>query len=199
MVELRRVCVFCGASPGDDPQFADVARALGHELVARGIGLVFGGGSVGLMGVVADAVLDAGGEAIGVIPEALDRREIAHRGLVDLRVVGSMHERKAAMASLSDSFVLLPGGFGSLDEFVEALTWNQLGIHAKPCGIVNVGGYYDLLVAWIDAAVERRFVRAEHRAALTVDGDIARVLDGLAAATVEYTAKWIDPERTVTP
>ncbi|HEX5614092.1 MAG TPA: TIGR00730 family Rossman fold protein [Acidimicrobiia bacterium] len=196
---MRRVCVFCGSSPGDDPRFVAVARELGRELATRGIGLVFGGGSVGLMGVVADAALAAGGEVVGVIPEALDRREVAHRGLPDLRVVGSMHERKALMAELSDAFVLLPGGFGSLDEFVEALTWNQLGIHAKPCGIVNVGGYYALLLAWIDAAVERRFVRAEHRDALVVADDPGRVLDGLAATTITYAAKWIDRDAPLTP
>lgn len=199
MVELTRVCVYCGSSPGADPRYADVARELGAQLVARGIGLVYGGGSVGLMGVVADAVLDGGGEVIGVIPEALDRREIAHGGLADLRVVSSMHERKALMSSLADAFVLLPGGFGSLDEFVEALTWNQLGIHAKPCGIVNVAGYYDPLVGWIDHAVERRFVRVEHRTTLVVDEDPAGVLDALAATTIEYRAKWIDRERPVTP
>jgi uncharacterized protein (TIGR00730 family) len=196
---VRRVCVFCGSSPGTDPSFAAVVGELGRELARRELGLVFGGGSVGLMGILADAVLAAGGEAIGVIPGALDRREVTHRGLTELHVVGSMHERKAMMAELTDTFVLAPGGFGSLEEFVEVVTWNQLGIHAKPCGILDVGGYYDALLEWVANAVRHRFVHDEHRAALVVDADPAQMLDRLAASTIAYTPKWLDRERPVEP
>jgi hypothetical protein len=196
---VRRVCVFCGSSPGTDPSFAAVVDELGRELARRELGLVFGGGSVGLMGILADAVLAAGGEAIGVIPGALDRREVTHRGLTELHVVGSMHERKAMMAELTDTFVLAPGGFGSLEEFVEVVTWNQLGIHAKPCGILDVGSYYGALLEWVANAVRHRFVHDEHRAALVVDADPAQLLDRLAASTIAYTPKWLDRERPVEP
>lgn len=179
MSELRRVCVYCGSRPGRRPAYADAARRLGTLLAEAGVGLVTGGGKVGLMGVVADAVLDAGGEAVGVIPQALLDREVGHEGLTDLYVVRTMHERKAAMAELADAFVALPGGLGTLEEIAEALTWAQLGIHTKPCGLLDVDGYYTPLVRFLDHTVDQGFVHAEHRAALVVASEPAALLDGL--------------------
>ena len=178
---MRRVCVFCGSSVGGRAEYADAARRLGTLLAGRGLGLVFGAGHVGLMGVLADAVLAAGGEAAGVIPQALVDKELAHRGLTELHVVGTMHQRKALMADRADAFVALPGGFGTCDEFFEVLTWAQLGIHAKPVGLLNVAGFFDALLAWVDRAVAEGFLRAEHRRLLLVDDDPARLLDTLAA------------------
>jgi hypothetical protein len=159
---MKRICVFCGSSSGGHPAYAEAARRLGAELGARRLGLVYGGGSVGLMGVLADAVLHAGGEVIGVIPERLATRELAHTGVTELRVVGSMHERKATMASLADAFAVLPGGLGTLDETFEALTWAQLGLHAKPVGVLNIEGYWDGLRRMIEHAVRERFVKPEY-------------------------------------
>jgi uncharacterized protein (TIGR00730 family) len=163
---VKRLCVFCGSSEGARPAYAHAARRLGRELVARKLGLVYGGCSVGLMGVLADTVLGGGGEVIGVIPEPLVSRELAHTGLTELRVVGSMHERKATMASLVDGFIALPGGLGTLEETFEILTWAQLGIHAKPVGVLNVEGYWDGLRRLLAHAVEERFVRPEYAALL---------------------------------
>jgi len=174
-----RVCVYCGSSLGRDPRFRDVATAFGHTLAARGLSLVFGGGSVGLMGCVADAVLSRGGHVIGVIPSGLVRREVAHLSLPDLHVVRTMHERKARMADLSDAFVALPGGMGTLDELFEMLTWAQLGLHAKPCAILDVAGYYGPLLTFLDHAVESGLIKAEHRSMLLVDDDPERLLDRL--------------------
>jgi uncharacterized protein (TIGR00730 family) len=171
--------------------YAAAAAALARALAARGIGIVYGGGNVGLMGVLADAALDAGGEVIGVIPQALVDREVAHQGLADLRIVGSMHERKALMADLSDAFVALPGGFGTLEEFCEVLTWTQLGLHRKPCGLLNVGGYYDALLALFDHAAAEQFLRASHREIVLADGDPAVLIDRLLAYEVPATEKWI--------
>jgi uncharacterized protein (TIGR00730 family) len=173
---IRRVCVFCGSSSGAHSDYAKAARDAGTLLAKESIGLVYGGARVGLMGEVADAALRAGGEVIGVIPEHLEARELAHTGLSDLRVVKSMHERKAVMADLADAFVALPGGLGTLEEFFEVATWSQLGIHAKPTGLLNVRGYYDLLVRFLDHAVEQRFVSPEHRALVTVSSDIENLL-----------------------
>jgi uncharacterized protein (TIGR00730 family) len=160
---MKSVCVFCGSRPGNGAVYAEAAKALARELVRRGLHLVYGGGNVGLMGIVADAVLDAGGEVVGVIPQMLVSKEIAHAGLTRLHVVGSMHERKALMAELSDAFVALPGGFGTLEEFCEIVTWSQLGLHPKPCGLLNVNGYYDSLLAFLDESVREGFVRDQHR------------------------------------
>ena len=171
-----RICVFCGSSAGVRPACAEAARILGAALARRKIGLVYGGGSVGLMGAVADAALAGGDEVIGVIPGTLVARELAHSGLADLRVVGSMHERKALMAELSDAFLTLPGAFGTLDETCEMLTWNQLGIHAKPCGILDVDGYYAPLLAFLDRAVEEGFLGVETRALLVRDDEPERLL-----------------------
>lgn len=190
-MELRNVCVYCGSSAGRDPAYAEAARALGRALVARGLGLVYGGASVGVMGAVADAVLDLGGRAVGVIPEALVRKEIAHGGLTELVVTSSMHERKTRMAELSDAFVALPGGIGTLEEIFEAWTCGQLGLHAKPFGFLNVAGYWDGLVSFLDHAVRERFVREPHRAMLVVSEDPEELLDRFAAWRAPEVPKWI--------
>ncbi|HEX4932615.1 MAG TPA: TIGR00730 family Rossman fold protein [Gemmatimonadaceae bacterium] len=190
-----RVCVFCGSSPGARPEYAAAAAALGTRLAQRGMGLVYGGARVGLMGAVADAALAAGGEVIGVIPRALVEREVAHSGLADLRVVSSMHERKATMADLSDAFVALPGGIGTFEELFEVWTWGQLGLHAKPVALLDSGGYYAPLVAFLDHAVEERFIRPGHRAALLVERDIDALLDRLATWTpLPREGKWMGGE-----
>jgi uncharacterized protein (TIGR00730 family) len=176
---MRRLCVYAGASAGEDPIYARAARELGELLAASGIGLVYGGASIGLMGAVADAVLAAGGEAIGVIPTGLARREVAHGGLTELRTVDSMHDRKATMSELSDAFLALPGGLGTLDELLEAATWSQLGIHAKPCGLLNVAGYWDSLLGQLYRAAADGFLRADHRSVLLVESDAARLLEQL--------------------
>src|SRR5215212_7856422 len=163
---MRRVCVYLGSSAGADPAYTAAVEELARECVGRGLGVVYGGGDVGLMGVLADTVLEAGGEVIGVIPDGLLAREVGHRGLPDLRIVGSMHERKALMADLADAFVAAPGGVGTLEELVEVYTWGQLGIHDKPVGLLDTGGYWAPLAAWLDHAVQQRFLRAEHRAML---------------------------------
>jgi uncharacterized protein (TIGR00730 family) len=176
---LRSLAVFCGASTGVAPIYQEAAREVGRLLGQRAIRLVYGGGHVGLMGVVADACLNVGGSVIGVIPQGLADKEVAHRGLTELRVVGSMHERKAVMAELSDAFLALPGGYGTWDELFEALTWSQLGIQNKVCGLLNVNGYYDSLVAMVDRAVTEGFIREAHREWLLSDTDVSRILDRL--------------------
>jgi uncharacterized protein (TIGR00730 family) len=178
---MKRICVFCGSSPGHDPRYLEAARTMGHTLARRGLGLVYGGGSVGLMGAVADAALAAGGEVIGVIPQVLQIRELAHRSLTTLHVVGSMHERKALMAELSDGFVALPGGMGTLEELSEVLTWAQLGLHARPIGLLDVAGYYQPLADFFDRAVGAGFLRPAHRALLLVGHEPGALLDRFAA------------------
>jgi hypothetical protein len=190
---LRRVCVFCGSSSGARPVYEATARELGTLLARQGIGLVYGGGNIGLMGVLADAVLEGGGSVIGVIPESLRAREVAHEGLPDLRVVHSMHERKALMADLSDAFVALPGGFGTLEELLEITTWSQLGIHVKPIAVLNVEGYFDPLLALLDHAVAERFLRPEHRRILLVAEGVAQaVAELLGFEPPPGGPKWID-------
>ena len=188
---MQRICVFCGSSPGGDPAYFDAAQEMGREIAARNLTLVYGGGHVGLMGALADAVLDAGGSVIGVIPHALAVREIAHQRLTRLHVVGSMHERKAMMADLSDAFVALPGGFGTYEEFFEAVTWTQLGVHKKPCGLLNVSGFYDPVIQFLDHAVREQFIRPAHRETVLVDSDPARLLDKLTAVVLPDVPKWI--------
>jgi uncharacterized protein (TIGR00730 family) len=190
-MKLNSVSVFCASSTGAKPIYAESARRFGEALAARGIALVFGGGCVGLMGVLADAAIGSGGRAIGVIPRALVEREIAHRGLTTLHVVETMHERKQRMADLADAFVMLPGGFGTWDEFCEVVTWAQLGIHRKPLGVLNVGGYYDPMLAMADRAVAEGFVSAVQRDRLVVDDDVARLLDRLALAPVPAEVTWL--------
>jgi uncharacterized protein (TIGR00730 family) len=189
---VRRLCVFSGSSPGAHPDYADAARELGGELAARGIGLVYGGASVGLMGVVADAALEAGADVVGVIPQALVDREIAHPGLDDLRVVGSMHERKALMADLADGFIALPGGMGTLEELFEVYTWTQLGLHSKPLGLLDVRGYYGRLAAFLDHAVEERFLTPEHRGMLVVEERPEAMIEAFTRWRPPLRTKWID-------
>ena len=194
---MRRLCVFCGSSPGARPAYGAAADELGRLLVERGIGLVYGGGAVGLMGRLADAVLAEGGEAIGVLPEALVAKEIGHPGLEDLRVVGSMHERKALMADLADGFVALPGGLGTVEELFEVYTWAQLGLHRKPCALLDVEGYYEGIATFLAHAVEERFLREDHRAMLIVEREARTLLDRLSAFEPEAVVpKWIDREET---
>ena len=188
-----RICVFCASSPGSSPAFAAAARILGTLLAERGHGLVYGGGNVGLMGLIADAALAAGGEVIGVIPRPLVDRELAHHRLTDLRVVESMHERKQLMHDLSHGFVTLPGGFGTLDELFETLTWAQLGMHEKPIGLYDVDGYWAPIIAWADNAVRMQLLRAEHRALLLSDSDAAALLDRFATYQPQKVQKWIRP------
>ena len=190
---MRAICVYCGSNPGNRSEYAAAAQALGRLLVDEGIRLVYGGGRVGLMGVIAEAVMAAGGEAIGIIPAALDRREIAHRGVTELRIVGSMHERKALMNELSDGFIALPGGFGTFEELCEMLTWSQLGIHDKPVGLLNVTGFYDPFLRLLDHAVAERFLHPDHRSLLLSDIDAPTLLDRMRAFVPPATPKWLDP------
>ena len=194
---VERICVFCGASPGARPEYAEAAAELARLLVADGIGVVYGGGGVGMMGALADAVLAEGGEIIGVIPRALVDREIAHRDVPDMRVVGSMHERKALMAELADAFVALPGGLGTLEELFEVYTWAQLGLHRKPCALLDVEGYYEGVVDFLAHAVEERFVRAEHREMLMVETEPRSLIERLREFEPDAgLPKWIDREET---
>jgi uncharacterized protein (TIGR00730 family) len=183
---MRRVCIYCGSSPGRDPAYREAAVALAGELARRGLGIVYGGAHVGLMGVVADTALEAGAEVIGVIPQGLVDREIAHTGLTDLRVVHSMHERKAQMAELADAFVALPGGLGTLEELTEVLSWAQLELHAKPIGLLEVDDYFGHLEAFLDHAVATGFIAERHRRLLLRDEDLDRLLERFAA--------WSPPE-----
>ncbi len=189
---MKRVCVFCGSSSGANPLYVEAARRMGVTLARRGIGLVYGGGGVGLMAAVADAALSAGGEVIGVIPRALQLRELAHSGLTTLHVVGSMHERKAKMAELAQGFVALPGGMGTLEEFAEVLTWAQLGLHERPCGLLDVAGYYRPLVAFFDHAEAEGFLKPEHRKLVLVADDPDALVDLFLAWKPPGLRKWID-------
>ncbi|RKY19958.1 MAG: TIGR00730 family Rossman fold protein [Planctomycetota bacterium] len=190
---LQRVCVFCGSRPGKDPRFQAAARELGAELVRRDLGLVFGGGSVGLMGVVADTVMEAGGEVIGVIPRELVDREVGHHELTELRIVDSMHERKHTMASLAEAFVAMPGGIGTLEELAEALTWNQLGIHAKPCGLLDVAGYWEPLRTLYGGFVEHGFLDEQALRFLVAEERPAALLDALASWDPVPVKRWKGP------
>ena len=192
---IRALCVFCGANYGRRPAYRQAAQRVGELLAERAITLVYGGGNVGLMGALADACLAGGGQVIGVIPHALAEKEIAHVGLSEMHVVGTMHERKALMADLAEAFLTLPGGFGTWDEFCEALTWSQLGLQKKACSFLNVEGYYDALLALADRAAEDGFIRAEHRELLLVDDDLARLLDRLQSFVVPYVPKWVEREQ----
>lgn len=197
LLAVKRICVFCGASPGARPEYAAATAELARLLVADGIGVVYGGGGVGLMGALADAVIAQGGEIVGVIPQALVDKEIAHRDVSDMRVVGSMHERKALMAELSDAFVALPGGLGTLEELFEVYTWAQLGLHRKPCALLDVEGYYAGIARFLAYAVEERFVREEHRAMLMVERDPRALIDRLRGFEPDTALpKWIDREET---
>lgn len=189
---IRALCVYCGSNTGSRDEYAQAARGLGQLLATNGIGLIYGGAGRGLMGVIADEVLAAGGTVQGVIPKALLAKEIAHPRLDKLHVVDSMHERKSMMAELSDGFVALPGGFGTLEEIVEMLTWAQLGIHTKPCGLLNVSGYFDGLLAFFDHALAELFVKPAHREMLLVDADARRLLQKFHDYAAPPAGKWLD-------
>lgn len=193
---MKRICVYCGSSAGNAKAYADAAHAMGELLAARGIGLVYGGGSVGLMGIVADAALEKGGEVIGVIPEILMGREVDHRGLSELHVVDTMHTRKAKMAELADGFVALPGGVGTMEEMFEVWTWTQLGGQDKPVGLLDVAGFYRPLVTFLDHLVTEGFVRPEHRAILQVDADPAALVAKLDAWKPTARPRWVPVEKT---
>lgn len=194
MPPLRRVCLYAGSSAGADPAYAEVAAHFARMLAGRGIGIAYGGARVGLMGVLADAAMEAGGEVIGVLPRALGSREIGHTGLTRLEVVETMHQRKARMAELSDAFVALPGGLGTLEEVVEALTWTMLGIHAKPVGLLSVGGYYAPLEALLDQARDHGFLRPEHRALMLTDADGATLVERLTQWEPVHASRWTPAE-----
>ena len=193
---MQRICVFCGSSLGTKPVYAEAARRLGARLAERGITLVYGGGGVGLMGILADSVLAGGGNVIGVIPEPLVARELGHLQLTELRIVGSMHERKAQMAELSDAFLALPGGAGTLEEFCEIWTWAQLGIHAKPCGLLNVDGYYSTFLTFLDEMVDNGFLRPEHRALILVDKEPSALLKRLEQYKAPGARRRLNQEAT---
>jgi hypothetical protein len=191
-MKLNSICVYCGSSPGLLPEYLEAASKFGRLLALRGITLVYGGGNVGLMGAAADGALGAGGRVIGVIPQLLIDKEVAHRGLTELHAVGSMHERKAKMADFSDAFVALPGGVGTLEEIFEACTWTQLGFHSKPCAFLNVAGFYDSLFAFIHKLVEQRFLKSEHLSSLLLEVDMEQLLARLQAYEHTSFDKWID-------
>jgi hypothetical protein len=188
---MKNICVYCGSNVGVRGEYADAARQLARHLAGAGVGIVYGGASKGIMGILADEMLEAGGEVIGVIPEALQAREIAHRGLNELHVVNSMHERKAMMAELSDAFVALPGGFGTLEEIVEMLTWAQLQIHDKPCALLNVAGYFDGLLSYLDHAVAEGFLRQQHRTMLLVAEDAEELMRCFEEYRAPAVQKWL--------
>ncbi|HTS53187.1 MAG TPA: TIGR00730 family Rossman fold protein [Burkholderiales bacterium] len=196
MHRLSAVCVFCGSNPGADPAYAESARRMGQTLADRGVTLVYGGGRVGLMGALADAALEAGGRVIGVIPEALRRREVAHERLTQLRVVQTMHERKQLMADLSDGFIAMPGGFGTFEEFCEVLTWSQLGMHAKPCGLLNVKSYYAGLLALFDHAVAEQLLHPRNRAMVIADSEPKPLLEAMIRYRAPAVEKWLTAETT---
>jgi uncharacterized protein (TIGR00730 family) len=193
---MKRFCVFCGSSSGCRQTYATAAASLAAHLVAKKISIVYGGGNVGLMGVLADTALAQGGEVIGVIPRALAQKEVAHKGLSDLRIVESMHERKALMAQLSDAFIALPGGYGTFEEFCEILTWAQLGLQRKPCGILNVEGYYDHLLALFDRAVDEQFLKPVHRRLVVSDDSVESLVGRLIEYEVPLVEKWIREPQT---
>ncbi len=188
---IKNLCVFCGSSRGEDARYAQAARELGSLMAERGLGLVYGGGRIGLMGDIASAVLEAGGEAVGVIPEALLRREVGHGALTRLEVVDSMHTRKARMADLADGFIAMPGGFGTFEEWFEIITWAQLGIHDKPCVLLNVAGYFDPLLELVERAVNEKFIRAKHRGLFAVAETPAKVLDCIGAFEPAGGEQWL--------
>lgn len=193
---MKAVCVYCGSGSGRLEAYAEAAKALGTALVARDLTLVYGGASIGLMGLIADTVLAAGGRAIGVMPDGLARREVAHKHLTELHITQTMHQRKTLMAELADGFVALPGGLGTLEELFEVWTWSQLGIHAKPCGMLNAAGYYDGLLTFLDHATAEAFVRPQHREALLVDTDAERLLDQMASWRHQPETKWLSERQT---
>lgn len=196
MNSITSVCVFCGSNIGHKPEYASAARAVGAMLARQGLTLVYGGGSVGLMGVVADAALQAGGRVVGVIPHALQLKELGHLGLSELHVVDTMHERKSRMTDLADAFIALPGGLGTFEEIFEIITWAILGIHAKPCGFLNVAGYYDSLIRFLDESVSNGFVRVEHREMLLVGNEPGSLLDRIRKYRAPTIEPWVKRSQT---
>jgi uncharacterized protein (TIGR00730 family) len=195
MPAIQNLCVFCGANFGTRPEYKKAAQALGRMLAEKSIRLVYGAGNVGLMGVLADSCLAAGGKVIGVIPDSLVRHEVAHLGLTELRIVNSMHERKAMMADLSDAFMALPGGLGTFEEMFEVWTWAQLGIHQKPLGLLNIAGYYDPLIAMVHHGMNEGFLKQKHMDTLLVDNDPARLLESLSTFHTEFAPKWLERDQ----
>lgn len=193
---MKNICVYCGSNLGKRPEYQDAARNLGREMATRGLGLVYGGASVGIMGAVADAVLDHGGKVVGVIPYSLATKEVSHDGLDQLIVVDSMHERKAKMAELSDGFIALPGGWGTIEEIFEMLTWAQLGHHQKPCGLLNVESYYDDLGRFLEKAIENQFVKEQFRPMMMIGDSPSDLLDRFGNYRAPRVKKWIGPEET---
>jgi len=189
---MKKICVYCGSSPGRLPEYLESARTLSRELVKREIGLVYGGASVGIMGEIADAVLAEGGEVTGIIPQSLVDKEVFHSGLTELKIVESMHERKALMAEMSDGFIALPGGLGTIEELFEVLTWSQLGFHKKPCALLNVKGYYDNLSLFLKHAVEEQFIKSIHRQMLLVEEKPEKLLESMATYSPPTVDKWIE-------
>ncbi len=193
---MQAISVYCGSSPGLQPEYAAAARALGETLAARDITLVYGGGRIGLMGIIADAALAASGRVVGVIPTDIAEHEVQHTGLTELHVVDSMHERKMLMTKLSEGMIAMPGGLGTLEELFEVWTWAQLGFHTKPCALLNVGGYYDQLLTFLDEMVVQRFVKQTHREMLHTDTDSAALLDWMQAYEPVASDKWLDMDKT---
>jgi uncharacterized protein (TIGR00730 family) len=192
----KKICIFAASAHGERPEYAEAGRELARVLVARGYGLVYGGGNIGLMSVLADAVLERGGEVVGVIPEFLVGKELAHRGLTELRVVKSMHDRKAVMAELSDGFMGLPGGIGTMEEFFEVLSWAQLDLHDKPCGLLNTRGYYEDIVNFLDRAVAEGFLKPKHRALLLVEDTPGKLLDAFETFVAARATKRFERRQT---
>ncbi len=193
---MNRICVFCGSKTGSNPVFLETAKQLGRVLAERGLDLVYGGASIGLMGAVADSVMGGGGRVVGVIPEAMATKEVAHDGLTEMHVVSSMHERKSVMARLADGFVALPGGFGSFEELLEMITWAQLGIHRKPVGILNVSGYYDPLIQLFERAIEEGFIKPRNRQLVVVEQEPDELLQTLLAHKLPEVKRWITERET---
>lgn len=193
---MKNICVYCGSNPGKLPAYRSAGRQLGHELARRGLGLVYGGASVGVMGAVAEGVLEKGGSAIGVLPHFFATKEVAHHGLDELILVDSMHERKARMAELSDGFIALPGGWGTFEEIFEMLTWAQLGHHEKPCGLLNVASYYDDLFRFLERAIDQQFVKEAFRPMIMIDDAPAQLLDRFTTYQAPRVKKWIRAEET---
>ena len=195
---MKTLCIYCGSSPGALDEYQEAARSLGNMLATKKIRMVYGGGNVGLMGITADAALAAGGTVIGVMPESLVKKEVAHRGLTEMHVVSSMHERKHLMAQLSDGFLALPGGIGTAEELLEAFTWSQLGIHLKPCGLLNICGFFDGLLMQLNRMVEDRFLRAEQVSQLIVEDRVEKLVERMLDARTAVIDKWMDKEGIAT-
>jgi len=193
---MKRICVFCGSNSGIDPVYSETAEKVGKFLAEQNIELVYGGGRVGLMGKIADTVMANGGKVIGIIPKGLSDREVAHQGLTELHIVDSMHTRKALMAELSDGFIALPGGVGTFEEFCEIVTWGQLGIHTKPCALMNVGGFYDSFIAMFDHSMNQGFIRPQHRSLVLVESEIEKLYQLMKEYRPPIIEKWLDKEST---